>query len=177
MATRKQKQAVKILAENGGIAVSRAMEMAGYSPMTAQDPKKLTDSDGFAELLAEYLPDQDLASVHRRGLEAVKVTRDKFGEKYEDPDYYARHAYLETAYKIKGRLNPIRSQEVGDITINLSVYGKQDDRHSVSIHPKTVSATVSRSNGRGIQEGSDSLASQKRQRQDSSTSGNKENVA
>lgn len=66
MATLKQKKALAIMAENGGVA-SRAMLEAGYSPMTAQDPKKLTESRGYKELCAQHglTPDLIIKSLTR----------------------------------------------------------------------------------------------------------------
>ncbi len=40
------------MAENGGNA-SRAMLEAGYSPVTAHSPQKLTRSEGFKELMEQ----------------------------------------------------------------------------------------------------------------------------
>lgn len=50
--TMRQKKAVDALVKNGGI-VSHAMVEAGYSPNTAHTPQKLTESDGFKELMKE----------------------------------------------------------------------------------------------------------------------------
>jgi len=50
--TFKQRRAVNNLVENGGI-VSKAMRDAGYSPATAEDPRKLTESKGFQQLMEE----------------------------------------------------------------------------------------------------------------------------
>jgi len=52
MATVKQKKALNKIVENGG-NVSKAMRDAGYSPATAENPSKLTDSKGFIELMDE----------------------------------------------------------------------------------------------------------------------------
>lgn len=49
----KQKRAVEAMVENGGV-VSTAMIKAGYSPATARSPHKLTNTEGFKELLIEY---------------------------------------------------------------------------------------------------------------------------
>jgi hypothetical protein len=53
MATLKQRKALERLVENRG-NVSRSMIEAGYSPATAKNPKNLTESPGFRELLEEY---------------------------------------------------------------------------------------------------------------------------
>lgn len=53
MATLKQKLAVDKLVETRG-SVSAAMRAAGYSEMTAKNPSKLTESNGFKELCESY---------------------------------------------------------------------------------------------------------------------------
>ena len=53
MATEKQKKAVERLVENRG-NVSKSMREAGYDETTAKNPKNLTESKGFMELLDEY---------------------------------------------------------------------------------------------------------------------------
>lgn len=100
MATLKQKLAVTKLLENPRLSVAGAMREAGYSPETAKVPSDLTKSDGWAELMEKYLPDNKLAKVHAEGLEA---TRKDAGETVAD--YSVRHKYLETGYKIKNKMS------------------------------------------------------------------------
>lgn len=88
MATHKQKLAVAKMVENGG-NVSRAMREAGYSPQTAKSPSKLTNSDGYKELLDAYLPDDMLLRALADDIEA----KDK-----------NRKAELELAFKLKGKM-------------------------------------------------------------------------
>jgi hypothetical protein len=52
MPTTKQKRAVANIVENRG-NVSRAMRDAGYDSTTAKNPKNLTESKGYNELLKE----------------------------------------------------------------------------------------------------------------------------
>lgn len=52
MATQKQRKALEVMVENGGVA-SSAMVKVGYSKNTAKSPSKLTGSKGFQELLDE----------------------------------------------------------------------------------------------------------------------------
>lgn len=112
MATKLQTDSVKALVETGGI-VSTAMIKGGYSKKTAKTPQKLTNSKGFKELCEKYLPDELLIKVHKEGLKAVKkeqkiIGRDDDGkpeyEMIDVEDYAVRHKYLETAYKIKGKI-------------------------------------------------------------------------
>lgn len=74
MPTVKQKSAVKKLLENRGMGVSRAMADSEipYAPKTAKNPKNLTNSKGWAELMAEYLPNSDLAKKHKQLLNSEK---------------------------------------------------------------------------------------------------------
>lgn len=166
--TRKQKKAVKYLVENGGSSTAEAMREAGYSEAMIQTPQKLTEAKGFLELIEQYLPDHDLADIHRQGLYATKAVG-MFGATIVD-DFPTRHKFLETAYKLKGRLNPPNSDKTGDININLAIYGKYNDRHTISVPAKTVSDAVPRSDGRRIHESSDMLASEIGEGQDSSSS-------
>lgn len=53
MATMKQRKAAEALVETRG-NVSEAMRRAGYTPQSAKNPKNLTESKGFHELLDEY---------------------------------------------------------------------------------------------------------------------------
>ena len=52
MATIKQKQALEKIVENRG-NIGKAMILAGYDETTARNPKNLTDSKGYRELLVE----------------------------------------------------------------------------------------------------------------------------
>ena len=94
MPTIKQKLAFQKIAENHG-NVSKTMLEVGYDSDTAKKPSNLTDSDGWKELMAEYLPDTLLSLRHEQGLSA----RDNQG----NVDYSVRHKYLDTAYKIKDK--------------------------------------------------------------------------
>lgn len=116
--TLKQKRAVLNMVENGGI-VSKAMRDAGYSEKTANDPAKLTNSIAFAELAEQYLPDDLLLKIHEQGLAAVETKSVVIGyepgsgkgmksvpivEIQHQPDFAVRHKYLDTAYKIRGKI-------------------------------------------------------------------------
>lgn len=89
MATIKQRKAAERMVENGGNA-SRAMREVGYSPATAQNPKKLTESKGFLELCDELGLTDDLIV---NALVADIKNKPK-----------NRKAELELAAKMRGRL-------------------------------------------------------------------------
>jgi len=52
MATIKQEKALDKMVENGG-STAQAMRESGYSEATINTPQKLTESDGFKQLLEE----------------------------------------------------------------------------------------------------------------------------
>ena len=53
MATYKQKRAFAKIVDNHG-NISKAMREVGYSPKTVKNPKNLTESKGFKELLVKH---------------------------------------------------------------------------------------------------------------------------
>lgn len=102
--TLRQKKAFKEIVDNGGSIVKDVMLKVGYSPATAKTPQKLTESEGWKALLEAALPDDLLAKTHLAGLHATKPILSHTEPDTEAPDYAVRHKYLETAYKLKGRL-------------------------------------------------------------------------
>lgn len=85
-----QYRAVSILLDHkGDISVGQAMRNAGYSIVSAKNPKALTDSRGFKELMEEYLPDNMLLGALSEDIKAKKGNR---------------KAELELAFKIKGKI-------------------------------------------------------------------------
>jgi hypothetical protein len=120
MATIKQKRAFKEALENGGV-VSRAMKTAGYSDSVAKNPKKLTDSIGWKELMDEYLPDKLLAKRH---LALLNKTEGKTGQ----PETMAVSKGLDMAYKLKGKYAP----EKQDITTDGKPLVNEDELRALS---------------------------------------------
>lgn len=103
--TQKQKKAMEIAVENGG-NVSRAMREAGYSPETAKNPSKLTETQAWKEMMEKYLPDEKLLEVGEEGLGAWKIHTSHTEPDKPIPDYPTRAKYLELALKLKKRLGP-----------------------------------------------------------------------
>jgi len=113
MATIKQKLAIKKVLK--GTSITQAMKEVGYSKTTAETTTKLTRSKAWEELVESRLSDEELVKVHRAGLKATTkkphmIDRDDKGRPIYDyipePDFHARHKYLETAYKIKRKFVP-----------------------------------------------------------------------
>jgi len=102
MPTTKQKQAVKVVI-NGGTP-SEGMKEANYAPSVVRNPQVLTESKGWKELVDQYIPDKDLAKVHKEGLKAKRfIAETQYQEAAEVPDYSTRHKFLESGYKLKGK--------------------------------------------------------------------------
>ena len=70
MVSERAKKTVKNFIENGGKSVSKAMRDAGYSPATAQNPKKLTSTKTWQSLMDKYLPEEDLSKHHKELMNA-----------------------------------------------------------------------------------------------------------
>ena len=85
MATIKQKKAIKNVVENGG-NVSKAMRDANYSKETAKNPKKLTKSKAWEELMEEYLPDKELSKLHKKLLHSKRIEHLVFPLATKDKD-------------------------------------------------------------------------------------------
>lgn len=124
MATLKQKKAVKELVEKVGISTGEAMLNAGYSPATAKNPQKLTESKAWAELMDQYLPDNALLETHQNALLASKWN-DFTGER--EPDHAIRLKATEMGYKLKGKIGgtQVNIQNNGDMNMGLLI---QDDK-------------------------------------------------
>lgn len=110
MATIKQKLAFKEAVK--GSSLTKAMVKAGFSKKSAKHTNTLTRTKGWHELIDKYISEEDLMKVHKAGLRATKTvygaTIGEDGEELSDaqetPDFAVRHKYLETGYKVRGRL-------------------------------------------------------------------------
>ena len=90
MATIKQIKAVEKIIENHG-NVSKAMKEVGYKENTAKNPKNLTESDGFKELIEKIgLTDTFLTKALVEDIKKKKQNR--------KPE-------IELGFKIRGRLS------------------------------------------------------------------------
>ena len=62
-----------------------------------------------------YLPDATLAKKHKEGLNATKDNL--------QPDFAVRHKYLETAYRVKGRMDNNEQNSGAGVQINIIAGG------------------------------------------------------
>lgn len=146
MPTRKQKEAAKKIVENRG-NVSKGMVEAGYSPNTAKNPKNLTNSKGWKELMDELLPESLVAETHKQLLGATGVGHMVFPVDVTDeqiiklmaeagcyvkrfmhsdtqthcwyfaPDNNARKSAIDMAYKLRGNYAP-EKHEIKNTTLS-----------------------------------------------------------
>jgi hypothetical protein len=74
----KQKLAIKKVMENRGMAISKAMREVGYPDVTAKNPKNLTESKAWKEIMDEILPEEYVAEQHKKLFEMKNVQTMKF---------------------------------------------------------------------------------------------------
>jgi hypothetical protein len=86
--TKKQKDAFKKVIQEGK-SPHRAMKEVGYDDTTAKNPKNLTESKGWKELMETYLPDSSLSKKHKELLNAVNLEKLSFGEHDTDEEIRA----------------------------------------------------------------------------------------
>ena len=87
------------------------MREVGYSPNTSKNPKMLTGSKGFRELMAQELPNGLLLRKHRALLEKTErmvVSDGKEGSHVEvtDQPHSDVAKALDMAYKLNGSYKP-----------------------------------------------------------------------
>lgn len=99
MATTRQLAVIKDVLENK-TPVSVAMVKNGYSKATAHNPDKITKSDAWKAMVAQYLPDYKILQTHQEALKATKWN-DFTGEREED--HGVRLKAVDMAYKLKGK--------------------------------------------------------------------------
>lgn len=104
--TLKQRKAVKNTIENGG-NIGKGMRDAGYSESTANNPKKITDSKSWEDLMQEYLPDKLLTKKHRELLTVPRkiktYLKGDLQTETEEVDSTAISRGLDMAYKLKNK--------------------------------------------------------------------------
>lgn len=88
----KRQKAVFEKVFKGGKSIHSAMKDV-YAESSAKNPKNITQSKGWQELMEKYLPDKKLAQVHQYLL--------------NHKDWRAKDAGLDKGYKIKGKYAPV----------------------------------------------------------------------
>jgi hypothetical protein len=90
MATYKQKKAMDKIVENNG-NISKSMREVGYTDATAKNPSNLTNSKGWAELLAEINDEpllkrlKDIALAKTGGRDSISAIQELFKLKNKYP--------------------------------------------------------------------------------------------
>ncbi len=126
MSTIRQKRLARIVDKGSTKTEKEAMLQAGYSPNTAIKPSQVKKSKGWKDLLEKYLPDNDLLKVHKEGLKATKIHGSMTEPDRIVPDYPTRHKYMESGYKVKGKLVDPKDSEEKSITIIIKGYDKRN---------------------------------------------------
>lgn len=85
--TIRQAEAIKKIVESRGKkSIGKAMRESGYSPKTAKNPKNLTESKSWEELMEEYLPDKSLMKLHERLLDSKNIDKMSFPKAIKDKE-------------------------------------------------------------------------------------------
>lgn len=111
MATLNQEKAVKDTLDNLGkgkkVSMGKILRKNGYSESVIKNPKIVTESVGWQELMEKHLPDKLLAQKHKELLTVPKKVRQfvkgELTSEYEELDSNAVKSGLDMAYKLKGK--------------------------------------------------------------------------
>lgn len=121
MTTLKQERAIKIILKDENKTLGKAMTEAGYKKSTSENPKNLTESDAWKELMEKYLPDKLLAKKHKELLTTPKKVRTyikgDLESEYEELDSQAISKGLDMGYKLKGKYQPDKIEHSGELNI------------------------------------------------------------
>lgn len=132
-------------------SVSEAMIDAGYSRVSAKNPKLTLQGKGFRKLLDECLPDELLMKVHLEGLEASKVVSARAKTKHGDPidadedtddfievpDHPTRYKFLELGHKIKGNLSG-EAASITNVIVPIIIQRGEDTSQNDNATPEAV---------------------------------------
>ena len=110
-----QTRAIKNVLESNG-KIAPAMIKAGYSVATANQPKVLTESNAWKQVMNQYLPDSKLFKKHEEALDATKFN-DFTGDR--EADHSIRLKAVDMAYKLKGR--GVEGSGVSNTQINIVI--------------------------------------------------------
>ena len=114
-ATEKQKKAIKLVVENRG-NVSKSMREAGYTKKTAKNPKNLTESEAWTELMEKHLPDKSLGKLHNKFLKKEEIIIKNNNETKQLESVFTEQPHpdalkaLDLAYKLKGKYAPEKKE-------------------------------------------------------------------
>lgn len=127
MPSLRQKLATKRILENPG-SVSKIMREVGYAPNTAKNPKDLTESLGFKQLMEGYLPEEEVFQTHQKLLHATKIHGSLTEPDREVDDNTTQARMVEMAHKLRGRLKDKveHSGEIGIPILGVEVVQKND---------------------------------------------------
>ena len=140
MATIRARRAFdKFVEARGAIGVSRAMREAGYSPISAKNPKNLTASKSWQQMMDEHFPDEFIAAKHQAFLNKTeKIVLMNKGKTYIE-DTGQPHSdvgkALDMAYKLKRRYGDVNIGQAVVLNISgtaASKYGLRNELGSLS---------------------------------------------
>ena len=120
-----------------GMALGKAMRIAGFAPGYAKNPQLLKQTDQWQKLLAEKLPDDDLLVAHRNALSATKWN-DFTGER--EADHAIRLKAATEGYKLKGKLMENSGNIGQQVNITLDSSGYIAPNNILDLKPTLVTS-------------------------------------
>lgn len=152
--TRKEKKFVNAIATgniSGTEAALQAYDTDDYMTAASIASENLKKPK-IISALEEALPDELLAEIHKEGLFATKPIYNNKGVLVaEDADFNARHKYLDSAYKLKGKYAAEKhvnvnveveaSPEIADLTKKLNeIYRSNPSQSEALVEDKKESS-------------------------------------
>lgn len=126
--------------KNGGI-VTKAMIAAGYTALTAHNPKNVTARKSWAALMAEHLPEDKVAQRHSELLDKRAYRKTADGDEVDDgPDTAAVGKALEMAYKLRGAFKEDKPVNPSNVVYNL--FYKPEVRSQVQAFEASLKQTI-----------------------------------
>lgn len=84
------------------VTVTEAMRKEGYSEATIQNPKNITASKTWKEIMDELVPEDKVAKVIEEALDATDAHITPNGKVIKTPDHHVRLKAADMAIKVRG---------------------------------------------------------------------------
>lgn len=132
-------------AQKTGGKMTPAIIAAGYSPNTANNPKKITGSLSWKALMEEYLPEDKVALRHQELLDkrerrGIYDLRGKLTGYVDEPETASVSRAVEMAYKLRGAFVPEAPPAGSVATYNL--FYLPQVRESVRVFEDALKITI-----------------------------------
>lgn len=137
--------------QKNGAKIAPAMIAAGYSPMSANRPKAITETKSWKALMEEYLPEDKVALRHQELLDkrerrAIYDLEGKIVGYVDEPETASVSRAIEMAYKLRGSFVPEAPAPGSVATYNL--FYLPQVRESMKVFEDGLKNTIARELGK-----------------------------